>query len=71
VKYQAVIEWAGEDYNGYVIELPGCVAAGETADEALANPRESASRYLAELKQAGEPRPEPVVQVRNIEVEVG
>lgn len=28
MKYHAVIEWAGEDYNGYLLELPRLCGGG-------------------------------------------
>ncbi len=70
MKYNAVIEWAGEDFNGYILDLPGCVAAGESPEEVIANLRESARLYLTELRRSGQPAPKPASEIREIEVEV-
>lgn len=32
MRYAVVIEKAGAGYSGYVPDLPGCVAAGETVE---------------------------------------
>lgn len=32
MRFAVVIEKAGKGYSGYVPDLPGCVAAGETVD---------------------------------------
>mgnify|MGYP000969136374 CR=1 FL=1 len=69
MKYHAVIEWAGEDYNGYLLELPGCAAAGDSVDETVENLEDAARLYLAE----GGNRPQPehtIVELRAIEVSV-
>ena len=52
MKYHAVIEWAGEDYNGYLLELPGCVAAGDTVDETVSNLKDAVRVYLSESGEA-------------------
>jgi predicted RNase H-like HicB family nuclease len=56
--------------GGYIAAapaLPGCVAQGETKEEALTMIRDATAGYLASLRQHGEPIP-PGLQ--NAEVEV-
>ena len=48
MKWRIVLEKDPElgDYAVWCPELPGCVSAGETEDEALANIREAIALYL-------------------------
>lgn len=59
--YHRVISGDSEEgYLGEVVELPGCLTAGETAAEALANLDEAIAAWVeAALKNAMEV-PEPV-----------
>lgn len=40
MRYAIVIEKAGENFSGYVPDLPGCVATGATIEEAESELRE-------------------------------
>jgi antitoxin HicB len=58
--YHRVI--SGEPQGGFlaeVLELPGCVTAGETATEALRNLDEAMALWLACALEDGLPIPEP------------
>ena len=66
--YRKVIR--GDRVEGYLAEapdLPGCVTAGETEEQALANLREAMAAWLDSALAGGgeipEPRPEPGAQV--------
>lgn len=51
-----------EEGGGYFIEfpdLPGCISDGETVDEAIANGMDAKRAWLAVLREAGRPVPEP------------
>ena len=43
--------------GAYVPDLPGCVAVGETREEALALIRDAIEFHIGGLKQAGQPIP--------------
>ncbi|MEX2159333.1 MAG: type II toxin-antitoxin system HicB family antitoxin [Dehalococcoidia bacterium] len=43
-----------------VLELPGCITQGDTADEAMANLDDAMSGYIASLLDRGYSVPEPV-----------
>ena len=50
---------ADSDYGVEFPDLPGCVTAGVTLDEAAAMAREALALHLEGMAEAGEPRPEP------------
>jgi len=50
---------AGSEYGVSFPDLPGCVTAGATLDEARAMATEALAFHLEGLMQDGEPRPEP------------
>jgi predicted RNase H-like HicB family nuclease/predicted RNA binding protein YcfA (HicA-like mRNA interferase family) len=57
--YLIIIEGDGDDYSGYVPELPGCVAAGDSPQEVEQLLREAIPLHLESLRQHGEPIPVP------------
>jgi len=51
-----------DEAGGYVVVCPslqGCYSQGETVEEALANIREVIEMCLEELRERGEPIPDP------------
>ena len=51
-----------DETGGYVVSCPslqGCYSQGETIEEALANIREAIELCLDELRDRGEPLPDP------------
>lgn len=57
-----VIEPASDgSYSAYVPGLPGCVARGESADEARRLIQEAALLHIESLRSHGEPAPPPRV----------
>jgi predicted RNase H-like HicB family nuclease len=58
--YVAMIENAADgSYSAYVPDLPGCVACGDTVDEARQLIREAVGLHIESLRQHGEPVPPP------------
>jgi predicted RNase H-like HicB family nuclease len=55
----AVIEKADGNYSAYVPDLPGCVATGDTREEAEQEIREGARLHLDGFKEDGLAAPEP------------
>jgi antitoxin HicB len=58
--YRKVI--SGDDMDGYLAsapELPGCVTAGETVEEALAMLRDAMEGWIESALMAGDPIPAP------------
>jgi predicted RNase H-like HicB family nuclease len=68
MRYAIVIENAGPNFSAYVPDLPGCVAAGATVEEAEASIREAISLHLEGMREDGTPIPEPSSRVDYVEV---
>jgi predicted RNase H-like HicB family nuclease len=59
MRYLVVVEEGPTSFGAYVPDLPGCVAAAETRDEALALIREAIEFHIEGLKQSGQRIPAP------------
>lgn len=59
MQYVVILEEGDESWGAYVPDLPGCVAAAETRQEALKLIREAIEFHLDGMKEGGEPVPEP------------
>jgi predicted RNase H-like HicB family nuclease len=58
--YLIVIERADDGgYGAWAPDLPGCVALGETVEEAERQMREAVAFHIEGLRQHGEPVPAP------------
>jgi predicted RNase H-like HicB family nuclease len=68
VRYTVVLEKGETSWGAHVPDLPGCVAVGESRDEALSLIRESVGLHLAELREQGVQVPAPVSESEVIEV---
>jgi predicted RNase H-like HicB family nuclease len=58
MKYAVVIEKAENNYSAYVPDLPGCIAVGDTLEEAEQNIREAVEFHLEGMLLADEPIPQ-------------
>lgn len=68
MKYAVVIEKGGTSFGAYVPDLPGCVAVGETRDEAMTLIREAIEFHLEGMREDGEGMPEPHSEAVYVEV---
>ena len=59
MKYAVIIEKGPTSYGAQVPDLPGCVAAAETGEEASTLIREAIELYVETLREDGLPVPEP------------
>jgi predicted RNase H-like HicB family nuclease len=58
--YLIVIERAGDGgYGAWAPDLPGCVALGDTIEDAQHQMREAIAFHLEGLREQGEPVPAP------------
>jgi predicted RNase H-like HicB family nuclease len=59
--YSVFIAWSGADeaYVAKVLELPGCMAHGETRAEAIAQSEIAIENWLDTAQELGRPIPEP------------
>lgn len=60
-RYEIIMYWSKEDgtFVALVPELPGCVAHGDTQEEALSNIKEAMRLWLDTAREFGDPIPEP------------
>ena len=59
MRYLVVLEQGPTSFGAYVPDLPGCVAAGVTRDEALGLIREAIELHVADLRHSGQRVPPP------------
>lgn len=60
-KYEIIIYWSKADaaFIAEVPELPGCMAHGDTPEDALKNAKEAIQLWIDTAKEFGDPVPEP------------
>lgn len=68
MRYTIVIEKGETSYGAYVPDLPGCVAAAETQQEAVHLIREAIEFHLEEMKRDGLSLPQPMSTADYVEV---
>lgn len=61
IKYEMIIYWSEEDqaFLVEVPELPGCMADGETYEQAVANARRVIEEWIQTARELGRPIPKP------------
>lgn len=67
MRYTVVLERGESGWGAHVPDLPGCVATGETREEALERIREAIAFHLEGLKKEGLPIPEPSSEAEIVE----
>jgi predicted RNase H-like HicB family nuclease len=67
MKYEIVIYWSDDDeaYIAEVPELPGCMADGQTAQDALSSVERIAAEWIETATELGRPIPEPKPRLRS------
>jgi predicted RNase H-like HicB family nuclease len=68
VKYVVIVEQGENGVGAYVPDLPGCVAVGETKEEALHLIQEAVELHLEGMREDGLPIPEPSSSSEYVEV---
>lgn len=68
MRYTIVIEKGETSYGAYVPDLPGCVAAAETQQEAVHLIREAIEFHLEQMQRDGLPLPQPMSTADYVEV---
>ena len=68
MRYAIVIEKAENNYAAYVPDLLGCVATGETVEEAEREIKEAIDLHLRGMREDGLPIPPPSVQVDYVDL---
>ena len=68
MRYLVVIERGENSWGAHVPDLPGCVAVGETREEALELIREAIDFHIEGLREDGVPVPSPASESDFVEV---
>jgi predicted RNase H-like HicB family nuclease len=71
MRYMVVVERGEASWGAHVPDLPGCIAVGETREEALRLIREAIQFHIEGLAQDGQPIPQPSSESEFVEVGVG
>ena len=61
IRYELIIYWSDED-QAFVVEvpeLPGCMADGDTYEQAVANARVVIEEWIETARDLGRPIPQP------------
>ena len=68
MRYAIVIERTDANYGAYVLDLPGCIATGETIEDVERTIRSAIEMHLAGMREDGQPIPPPATQVEYVDV---
>ena len=68
MKYAIIIEKTDNGYSGYLPDLPGCVAAGDSRAETEDLLREAVPFHVELLRENGDPVPVPQTPVAVVDV---
>jgi predicted RNase H-like HicB family nuclease len=67
-KYAVVYEKIATGYSAFVPDLPGCVTTAKTQAEAERLIREAIEMHIQNLREHGEPVPEPTSATNYVEL---
>ena len=68
MKYLVVVERSENGFGAYVPDLPGCVAVADTREEVVTLIQESIEFHIEDLKESGDPVPQPTSQSELVDV---
>ena len=68
MRYAIVIERTDANYGAYVLDLPGCIATGDSVEDVERNIRSAIEMHLAGMREDGQPIPPPATQVEYVDV---
>lgn len=69
IRYMVVLESGETSWGAYVPDLPGCVVAGETREEAVEMIRDAVAMHIEDLRAQGLPVPPPTSHGHIVEIE--
>jgi len=67
-RYPVIIEQTRTGYSAYSPDVPGCVAAGDTAEATRSNFQNALAAHFEAMREVGEAIPEPQSSVDYVEV---
>ena len=68
MRYAVIYEKGPPSYGAYIPDLPGCVAAAETLEEAKRLIREAVALHLEGLRADGDPIPPPTSMAEYVDL---
>ena len=68
MKYAVIYERTPTGYSAYIPDLPGCVAAGASQEEAFDLIRGAVELHLESMREDGDPIPEPTTMAGYVAV---
>jgi predicted RNase H-like HicB family nuclease len=68
MRYAVIVEEGESSFGVYVPDLPGCVAVGETKEEALRLIQEAIEFHIEGLREDNQPVPEPSSNIEYVEI---
>ncbi len=68
MEYWVILETDGESWSAFVPDLPGCIATGNTIEEARTNIGEAIEFHLEGLRLEGLDIPPPTTQATQIRI---
>lgn len=68
MEYTVIIEKGERSWGAYVPDLPVCMAVGKTREEVERLIREAIDLHLEDLRETGQPIPEPSHFATNVTV---
>ncbi len=68
-RYMVILEPGPTSWGAHVPDLPGCIAVGETRDEAATLIRDAVALHVEGLRAEGAPIPPPVSDVLFVEID--
>ncbi len=69
-KYTVIVEKAEDNYSAYCPDLPGCIATGNSVDDAIGRLRGAIEFHLEGMKKEGLSIPKPTTTASSIEITV-
>lgn len=69
MQYAVIVEKGETSWGAYVPDLPGCIAAGDSREEALRLIREAIEFHVEGLIEQGEAVPEPHSFSETVEID--
>ena len=70
MRYAVIIEKGKNSYGAYVPDLPGCIAVGDTPEEAKSLIQEAIEFHLEGLQEYGEFIPQPNSSIEYVEAKI-
>jgi len=69
MQYLVVIERGPSSYGAYVPDLPGCIAVGQSREEAETLIHEAIEFHIEGMREDGQPVPEPSSSAQLVTIE--